>query len=418
MPIRRTAFASGLRVVSERMPGSRSAAIGFFVRTGSRDEPPQLSGSSHFLEHLLFKGTRTRTARDIAETFDAIGGSLNAYTAKESTVFHARVLDRDLAVAVEHLSDMLRNSTLRRPDMEAERQVILEEINMYEDAPDDIVHDRFQETLWPDHPLGRPILGTKEAILGATREQVHRFYRKHYVPGNLVVAAAGNVDHDLLVRLLRRHLDAGRVTGGVPVARERATGTPPAPSGTSRIFRRKTEQAHLVLGTNAPTRSDPDRFAFGIANSALGGGMSSRLFQEVRERRGLAYSVYSHHEMYGDAGLVSAYAGTTPARAQEVVDLIRTEIAVLAAGRLGAEEFDRAKTQTRGQILLSLEHPSSRMSRLGRGEISGGEILTVPQILRRIERTTLDDAREAAARVFSQPLTLAVLGPFAKGAIA
>ncbi|MFM8999703.1 MAG: M16 family metallopeptidase, partial [Actinomycetota bacterium] len=206
--------------------------------------------------------------------------------------------------------------------------------------------------------------------------------------------------------------------GGAPPPRAGAAGTAPTPSGRSRIVRRKTEQAHLVLGTNAPTRTDPDRFAFGIANTALGGGMSSRLFQEVRERRGLAYSVYSHHEMYGDAGLVSAYAGTTPARAQEVVDLIRAEIAVLAAGRLGAEEFARAKTQLRGQLLLSLEHPSSRMSRLGRSEISGGEILTVPQILRRIERTTLDDARSVAARVFSQPLTLTVLGPFAQGAIA
>ncbi|MFM7719405.1 MAG: M16 family metallopeptidase, partial [Actinomycetota bacterium] len=219
MPIRRTAFASGLRVVSERMPGVRSVAIGFFVGTGSLDEPPDLSGSSHFLEHLLFKGTTRRSARDIAEAFDAVGGSVNAYTTKDSTVFHARVLDRDLPLGIDILSDMLRNSTLRVPDVEAERQVILEEINMYEDAPDELVHDRFQETLWPDHPLGRPILGTKASIVAATRGRIDRFYRRHYTPGNLIVAVAGNVDHDALLRLVRRNLDPGRVRGGAPVAR-------------------------------------------------------------------------------------------------------------------------------------------------------------------------------------------------------
>lgn len=418
MSIRRTAFASGLRVVSERMPGVRSAALGFFVRTGSRDEPPPMSGSSHFLEHLLFKGTATRSARDIAETFDSVGGSLNAYTSKESTVFHARVLDRDLPLAFEVLSDMLSSSTIRTADMEAERQVILEEINMYEDAPDDLIHDRFQEVLWPAHELGRPVLGTRETIAAATRAQVHRFYRKHYRPDNLVVAVAGSVDHDALIKLAKRHLDGGRVVSAASAPGERDSVDPPVASGRSAIFRRRTEQAHLMLGTDAPSRTDPDRFPFGIVNTALGAGMSSRLFQEIREQRGLAYSVYSHHEMYADAGLFSAYAGTTPGRAQEVIDLMRAEFAELASGGLSADEFERARRQTMGSITLSLENPSSRMSRLGRGEMSEGEILTVSQLLRRLERVTLAQAREAAERVLTRPLTLAVLGPFAKGALA
>jgi predicted Zn-dependent peptidase len=416
--IRRTAFASGLRVVSERMPGVRSVALGFWVLAGSRDEPPAISGSSHFLEHLLFKGTSSRSAQDIAEAFDAVGGNLNAYTSKETTVFHARILDRDLPMAVAHLADMFRDSTLRPTDLEAERQVILEEINMYEDAPDELVHDLFQETLWPDHPLGRPILGTRASIAGASRAQVRRFYREHYRPGNLVVAAAGSVDHDALVRLVRRHLDAGRVARGGADARPRASAPPPPPSGRTRIVRRPTEQAHIVVGTNGPTRSDEDRFAFAIANTALGGGMSSRLFQEVREKRGLAYSVYSQHAMYADAGLFSAYAGTTPARAQEVLDLMRAELADVARGGLTREEFERAKGHTKGSIVLSLENPGSRMSRLGRSEISEAERLTVTQLLRRFDAVTLRDARAAAERALTQPLALTVLGPFSKGAVA
>ncbi len=419
MPIRRTEFESGLRVVTERMNGVRSVALGFWVLAGSRDEPPEISGSSHFLEHLLFKGTRTRTARDIAEAFDAVGGDVNAFTAKEYTCFYARVRDRDLPMAVDHLCDMLQHSVIRQADLDAERQVILEEINMHEDTPDDLIHDLFNQTLWPDHPLGRPILGTAASIRSATRVQVRRFYRRHYVPGNLVVVAAGNVEHDALLDLIASHMETGPTRSGGPSRWNlREAGHPPVPSGRTLVRRRKTEQAHLCIGTNGVSRSDPDRFAFGIVNGAIGGGMSSRLFQEVRERRGLAYSVYSYHTMYVEAGLFAAYAGATPARARDVLAILRDQLADVAEGGLTEAEFERAKGHMKGSLVLSVEDPSGRMSRLGKSEISHGEILSVNQVLRRIDAVTLEDARAAAKRVLSQPLSLAVLGPFDRKDIA
>jgi len=297
--------------------------------------------------------------------------------------------------------------------------VILEEINMHEDTPDDLIHDLFNETLWPAHPLGRPILGTVGSIKGATRDQVRRFYRRHYVPGNFVVVAAGNVRHESLLELVGAHMETGRLRSKGPSAWNlREVGSAPAPSGTTLVKKRKTEQAHICLGTNGVSRSDPDRFAFGIVNAALGGGMSSRLFQEIREKRGLAYSVYSYHTMYVDTGLFATYAGTTPGRAREVLAILREQLADVAAGGLSREEFERAKGHLKGSLVLSLEDPSGRMSRLGKSEISHGEILTVSQVLHRIQSVSLEDARRAAARVLSQPLSLAVLGPFEKGAFA
>jgi predicted Zn-dependent peptidase len=412
--IRRTEFASGLRVVTERMPGVRSAALGFWVLAGSRDESPRISGSSHFLEHLLFKGTKERTARDIAEAFDAVGGDLNAFTAKEYTCFYARVLDRDVPMAIDHLADMLQHSVIRSADLDAERQVILEEIHMHDDAPDEVVHDLFTEALWPDHPLGRPVLGTVQTIEAASRDQVRRFYKRHYVPGNLVVVAAGNVDHDAIVEQLTSLMETGEPLPEGRASRWnlRSAGSPPVPSGERLVKRRKTEQAHIVLGTNGLARTDPDRFAFLIVNTALGGGMSSRLFQEVREKRGLAYSVFSYQYQYTEAGQFAAYAGTTPARAEEVVGLLRREIDAVGSAGLEEEEFSRAKGHAKGSLVLSLEDPGGRMSRLGKSEISHGEILTVDQTLRRIDAVTPEDARRVAERVLSQPMALTVLGPF------
>jgi predicted Zn-dependent peptidase len=414
--IERTEFSSGLRVVTERMPGVRSVSLGFWVLAGSRDEPPAISGSSHFLEHLLFKGTRTRSARDIAENFDAVGGDVNAFTSKEYTCYYARILDRDLEMAVDHLADMLQHSALRSTDLDAERQVILEEINMHEDSPEEVVHDLFTEALWPKHPLGRPVLGTADTIRAATRDKVHRFYRRHYLPGRLVVAAAGNLHHEDLLGMLRSRMDTGRIVGtGDPQGWNlRASETAPASSARPLVKRRKTEQAHICLGTNGLARSDPDRFPFLIVNGALGTGMSSRLFQEIREKRGLVYSVYSYHSQYTEAGLFSCYAGTTPARAKEVIGLLRRELEDVAGGGLTAEEFYRAKGHVKGSMVLSLEDPGSRMSRIGKSEIGHGEILTVNQSLKRVEGVTLDDAQRVANRVLSQPMTLTVLGPFAK----
>jgi predicted Zn-dependent peptidase len=418
MAIGRTEFTSGLRVLTERMPGVRSVALGFWVLAGSRDEPPKISGSSHFLEHLLFKGTRERTARDIAEAFDAVGGDVNAFTAKEYTCFYARVRDRDLSMAVDHLCDMLQNSLIRGADVDAERQVILEEINMHEDTPDDAIHDVFNEVLWPDHPLGRPILGTVGSITDASPAQIRRFYRKHYVAGHLVVVGAGNVRHDDLVSLIRQHMETGGVRSEGPAAWNlREIGVAPSPSGRTEIRRRKTEQAHIVLGTNGLSRTDPDRFALGIVNVALGAGMSSRLFQEVREKRGLAYSVYSYHTMYVDAGLFAAYAGTTPARGKEVLSILRDQLLDVADGGLTEEEFERAKGHMKGSLVLSLDDPSGRMSRLGKSEISHGEILSVNEMLKRIDAVSFDGAKAIAKRVLSQPMSLAVIGPFAKDAL-
>ncbi|MGZ8630045.1 MAG: M16 family metallopeptidase [Actinomycetota bacterium] len=418
MPIERTEFGSGLRVVTERMPGVRSVSLGFWVLAGSRDERPQISGSSHFLEHLLFKGTERRSAQDIAENFDAVGGDVNAFTAREYTCYYARVLDRDLDMAVDHLADMVQHSLIRADDLDAERQVILEEINMHEDSPEDVVHDLYTRTLWPEHPLGRPILGTAETILAANRASVRRFYARHYVPGNLVIAAAGNLRHDDLVRMLKHRMDTGRRLSARDTSMRnlRAPGRAPKPSGKDLVKRRKTEQAHICLGTNGLARNDPDRFAFLVVNTALGGGMSSRLFQEVREKRGLAYTVYSYHAQYTEAGLFSAYAGTTPSRAQEVVSLLRRELELVRDGGLTEEEFERAKGHVKGSMVLSLEDPGGRMSRLGKSEIAHGEILSVDQALRRIDHVSLEDAHRVAERVLSQPMTLTVLGPFGASA--
>jgi predicted Zn-dependent peptidase len=413
--IERSEYESGLRIVTEHMPGVRSVTTGIWVAIGSRDERPDLAGASHFLEHLLFKGTRKRSARDIAEAFDAVGGDVNAYTSKENTTFYTRVLDKDLPMAVDYLFDMLQSSVMRSEDMEAERQVILEEINMHEDAPDELVHDLFTETLWQGHPLGRPVLGTVDTITRATREQVRRFWKRHYHPGNYVVAAAGNMDHEQLVRLVEEQVDTGpRVRrGGWAV---RSGGAAPRPSGTAAVRRRPTEQAHICVGGGGLARSDSRRFAFGVVNNALGGGMSSRLFQEIREKRGLAYSVYSYHAMYAETGAFCVYAGTTPARAREVMELVNRELDDVAENGVTSEELERAKGHMKGALVLSMEDTGGRMTRLGKSEIGHGEILSMDEIIERIEAVTRDDAREIAAEVLSSPRSVAVIGPFEQGA--
>jgi predicted Zn-dependent peptidase len=412
----RSEYASGLRVITEEMPGTRSVALAVWVDVGSRDERPAIAGSSHFLEHLLFKGTKSRTARQIAEAFDAVGGDLNAFSAKEYTCYYCRVLDRDVPTAIEYMSDMIQNSVLNRSDFEAERKVILEEIHMHEDDPGDIIHDVFGETLWEGHPLGRPVLGTRETIGSMARDQVLRFYRRHYRSPHFVIAAAGHLKHEELCRLLESGMDTGPrlSTGGQP--RVRSGGGAPAPRAARTIKRRKTEQAHIVVGTNAYSRRDPERFAFGVVNSALGGGMSSRLFQEVREKRGLAYSVYSYHSMFAETGLFAAYAGTTPAMAEEVLAIIRGQLEDIAAGGLTSEELDRAKGHMKGSLVLSIEDTSGRMSRIGKSEISHGEILSVDEVLGRIDSVTREQAQRAAAQVFTRPMALAVIGPFGASA--
>ncbi len=414
--IRRSEHESGMRLVTERMPWVRSVTLGIWVTAGSRDEQPKIAGASHFLEHVLFKGTKERTAREIAESFDIVGGDLNAFTAKEHTAFYARVLDGDLPMAVEHLCDMIQHSLIKSADLDAERTVILEEINMHEDAPDELVHDTFMQSLWPDDPLGRPVLGTVDSITGMTREQVRRFWKRHYVPGNFVVAAAGNLEHDQLEELVTSVMDTQETDEGETRGTTIQEGKIPVPVGGAHVRHRKTEQAHICIGTAGLPRSDPRRYAFGIVNDAIGGGMSSRLFQEIREKRGLVYSVYSYHSMFAQTGAFVVYAGTAPGRAHEVTTLITQELENVAEKGITEEELERAKSHMKGGMVLGLEETSARMNRLGKSEIAHGEVISLDEVLERIDAVNVDDAREVTADVLNRPRSISVIGPFEDGA--
>ena len=407
---RRSDLPGGLRVLTERMPGVRSVALGVWVGVGSRDETPRLAGASHYLEHLLFKGTRRRSARDIAEAMDAVGGETNAFTSKEYTCFYARTLDCDLPLAVDVLVDMLRCSRLTRADVEAERTVILEEIGMHVDAPDDAVHDLFAEAVLGGHPLGRPVLGTVESISAMSRDAIARYWRRHYVPGNLVVAAAGSLEHDEVVELVAKAF--GDAADGEPLGLRPERRPPRLHSGVL-VRRKPTEQAHVVLGGRGLSRSDPRRFGLGVLNLALGGGVSSRLFQSVREERGLVYSIYSYAAQYNETGSFSVYAGAAPKRIHEVLTIIRDELDRVAADGLTDEELERGKGHLKGSLVLGMEDTSSRMTRLGKSELTSGEILSVDEVIRRVDAVTDADVRAVAKEVLGTgPRALALIGPF------
>jgi predicted Zn-dependent peptidase len=410
--VRRTVLPAGLRVVTEQMAGARSATIGVWVGVGSRHETGALHGASHFLEHLLFKGTEERSALEISIALDAVGGEFNAFTAKEYTCFHARVLDEDLPLAVDVLGDMITSSVIAHEDVEAEREVILDEIAMHDDDPDDVVHNLFAEIAYgPDSPLGRSIAGSEASITGLDRARIRRFYKRHYRPANMVVAVAGNLDHARVVRQVRKafgragFLD-GEAAPELPRAAKRIRVTPGTAS-TSRPF----EQVNVVLGMEGLPRDHPDRFALGVLNTALGGGTSSRLFQEVRERRGLAYSVYSFASHHAESGLVGVAVGCLPAKVDEVLATVREELAKVAADGITAEELRIGKGQLRGGLVLGLEDSASRMSRLGRAELVHDDLLEIDDVLRRIDEVTLEQVRAVAAEVFVRPEVLAVVGP-------
>ncbi|CAM3292177.1 pitrilysin family protein [Nocardioides dubius] len=410
--VRRTVLPGGLRVVTEQMTGVRSASIGVWVGVGSRDESPSLHGCSHFLEHLLFKGTRERTAMDISVALDAVGGEFNAFTAKEYTCFHARVLDHDLGMTVDVLGDMITNSLLADVDVEAEREVILDEIAMHDDDPDDVVHNLFAAQAFGDTPLGRGIAGTEASIRALTRAQIKRFYKSHYRAANMVVAVAGNIDHATVVRQVRAAFGrqgflAGDEAPVPPRITERARKVNPGVSSVTRPF----EQVNLVLGVKGITRSDDRRFALGVLSTAIGGGTSSRLFQEVREQRGLAYSIYSFGSSHADAGLVGVSVGCLPSKYDEVLEVIRAELGKVAREGITAEELTRGKGQLKGGLVLGMEDSGSRMSRLGKAELVHDEMLSLDEVLDRIDAVTLDDVRTLAAELFAQPQILAVVGP-------
>ena len=410
--VRRTVLPGGLRVITERMAGVRSAAVGVWVGVGSRDESRRLHGCSHFLEHLLFKGTRERSAMDLSVELDAVGGEVNAFTAKEYTCYHARVLDRDLALAVDVLGDMVTSSRIDARDVEAEREVILDEIAMHDDDPDDVVHNLFARQAWGDSPLGRGIAGTADSIEALTRDQIARFYRRHYRPARTVVAVAGNVDHDAVVAQVALSFGRGGWLAGEeqPVLPRATTRPRPVRPGTLRATR-PLEQVNLVLGVQGLTRSDDRRFALGVLDTVLGGGTSSRLFQEVRERRGLAYSVHSFATHHDDAGLVGVSVGCLPHKYDEVLETVRGELRRVAEDGIDADELARGQGQLRGGLVLGLEDSGARMSRLGKAELVYDELMAVDEVVARIDAVTLEQVADLAAAVLGGPELLAVVGP-------
>ena len=401
-----TTTAAGIRVITEAMPSMRSVALGLWFRVGSRDEDETTWGCSHFLEHLLFKGTARRSTRDIAEALDAIGGEANAFTSRELTCFYARVLDRDLPVALDVLADMVRDATNARDDVEAERDVVLEEINIHLDTPDDLVMTDLSELVLAGHGLGRETLGSADSIEGMDRDTIHEWFLTRYRPRDLVVAAAGNVEHDHVVKLVDELLgDLGRPgTGHRPRTAPRDLHTPAV-----HVRHRPTEQAHVAVAAPGLDVHDPRRDALRLASTVLGEGMSSRLFQEVREVRGLAYTVYSFVDAYTDAGLVGAYLGTTPARVHEALDVLRDQL-VRLPDTVTSPEVERARSALMGGMVLGVEDPGSRMFRLGHLATTGRELLTVDDVIARIEAVTLDEVRDAAS-LFAAPRALAVVGP-------
>ena len=409
--IRRTQLDSGLRVVTDSLPQLRSVAVGFWVGTGARDEDDARSGASHFLEHLLFKGTPTRTALEIAEEVESVGGEMNAFTSHEYTAFYVRVPDDRLDLAVDILSDVVWSPTIDAEEMEAERKVILEEINMRDDAPDELLHDLLAEAVFPGHPLGRSVLGSPDSISAMSRDAVAEYHAEHYHPSNVVVAAAGNLEHDRVVELVENGLAARTGTDG----RRPARVVSPFPrSRLLEVLRRPTEQAHLAIGLRAFSRDDPDRFALTVLNQVLGGGMSSRLFQEIREKRGLAYSVYAYRAAYEEIGAMAVYAGTTPARVDETLGVLNAELdRVVADGGVTDRELDAAKGHLSGSMALGLESSSSRMHRLGRSELTLGEIPTLDELVDAVNAVTPADVSRVVTRVFADTdRTLTVVGPF------
>ena len=412
-PVVRTVLPSGLRIVTEEVPSVRSAAIGIWVNVGSRDETPAVAGASHFLEHLLFKGTTRRTALEITSTIEAVGGEMNAFTSKEYTCFYARVIDTDLPMAIDVVSDLITSSIVSALDVDAERKVVLEEIAMRDDDPSDLVHDLYAETYYGDTQLGRPILGTIKSISDMTRSSVFNYYKKRYLPQDLVVAVAGNIKHKRVVAMVEEALTRDNFLDvkGSPQIRPN-TPVKTKPMQSVGLMTRKTEQAYMFYGMEGVARSDERRFAMGVLASALGGGMSSRLFQEIREKRGLAYSVYAYAQQFAGSGQIGFYAGCNPTKAIEVIEIIREVLADVAVNGMSHEEIERAKGAVRGSLVLSQEDSGSRMSRIGKNEIVYGQVMGFDEILKAISRVNPTDVREIASEFLTKSPTLALVGPF------
>jgi predicted Zn-dependent peptidase len=410
--VERTELPGGLRVLTETMPGVLSATLGIWVGVGSRDETPAVAGASHFLEHLLFKGTTSRSALEIATAMDAVGGEMNAFTAKEHTCYYANVLASDLPLAVTLLSDLVTEACNTAEDLESERTVVLEEIAMRDDEPSDAVHDLFSETLFGDTPLGRSVLGTVESIEGLTRDDVDGWYRARYAVPSIVVTAAGRVQHQQVLDLVSAAFGDRLAGDARPAPLRTGDGVVDKPARPAGLIARRTEQTHLLIGTPAMGRLDERRYVAAVVDAAVGGGMSSRLFQEIREKRGLVYSVGSALSHYAGAGAFSVYAGCSKKRVPEVLRLIRAELDRVAAEGITAEEVARSRGQLKGSLVLGLEDTGSRMSRLGKSELSYGEYLPVREVLARLDAVDEAQVRDVAADLFRQETCLAVVGPY------
>jgi predicted Zn-dependent peptidase len=405
VPHRKSALPNGIRVVTETMPHVRSVAVGIWVETGSRMEPEPLGGISHLIEHLVFKGTATRSAEDIARAIDSVGGQMDAFTAKEHTCFYVSVLDEHLPLAASLLTDILRHPSFAPADIEKEKAVVLQEIKMVEDTPDDLIHDLFAEQIWADHPLGRPILGRWDQVKRLDRDTVLGYFQREYTPGRIVVAVAGNAEHDRVADLFAAGFDGwGEPTEAHAVA-------PPVICPGVHTVRKTLEQVHLLVGLPGVSDLAPERYALYLLNDIVGGSMSSRLFQEVRERQALVYSVHSGQQAYRDAGLFYVYAGTDPANFGKVMNALMKEIRSLKKDGVSAEELRRAKDHLKGSLMLSLESTSSRMNRLARHEMRFGSFMTMDEMLRAIDAVRMEDVDALIHRVLDEEqLSLLTLG--------
>lgn len=410
----RTVLSSGLRIVTEEERSVRSAAFGIWVNVGSRDETVSTAGASHFLEHLLFKGTKKRTSLEISSAIEAVGGETNAFTSKEFTCFYARVIDKDLPLAVDVISDLITSSVVKAVDVDAERKVVLEEIAMRDDDPSDLIHDLFLEKYYGDTPLGRPILGTVKSIKGMSRSTVFNYYRNRYKPEDLVVSVAGNVKHKNVVAMVEEALSKDDFLDQ-PKKDFKVRSSPQikvAGKGEVTLLERKTEQAHIVYGVPGVARDDKRRFALSILSSALGGGMSSRLFQEIREKRGLAYSTYAYSQQFAGSGVLSFYVGCKPNKAKEAIKIIQSILYDVAENGLTSDEISRAKGAVSGSLVLSQEDTGSRMTRIGKSELVYGQVLSFDEILREISSVTPEQIKEIARQSLPTSPTLALVGPF------
>jgi predicted Zn-dependent peptidase len=396
----------GIRLVTETMADVRSVAVAYWVGTGARDEAAELAGASHFLEHLLFKGTERRSAAAIAEELDEVGGDCNAFTTKEYTTFYVRLLSEHLSLGLDILSDIMWAPALRSDDIEAERSVILDEILMHADEPADLAAERWQAALFPGHALGRDTLGTASSVQRITRDDILAFFREHYRPANMVVSVAGDCTHDAVAADLERRF-AGTSGGVVPIR------TAPGPDTIALdVVRRSTEQAHVVYGMRSVSRFDERRWALAVLNQVLGGGLSSRLFQKVREQRGLAYSVWSERAAYQDSGSLAVVVGTAPDHVDEVLRIVNGELELLASEGVTERELAVAKGNLRAEMLLSGEDSGARMSRIGASLLLSGEVLTVDEVLARIEGVDRAQVLDVAAQLALAPRTMSAVGPF------